>query len=185
MGREISQPKHLKIYLAYGLRTLRGLFAFTLRIIDGAEFVLRIIEGAEFVLRIEGGSVAAADPFESRCICRLISSGDGIPGVGVAPGFIFTFTFAGSGIPGVGVAPGRTVLAPVPITVLPFIMIGLLEIPAGRFEPLRFTGPTPTMFTPFAMFAFESTVEPQPESTPNVAARSVKSAMYLIIKSSY
>jgi hypothetical protein len=38
-------------------------------------------------------------------IWRRMVSGSGIPGVGVAPGFIILFASFGSGIPGVGVAP--------------------------------------------------------------------------------
>ena len=60
-----------------------------------------------------------------------ISSGDGIPGVGVAPGFA-GLIFEPSGIPGVGVAPFGT--APFEFTPGTFAgcCIGLAESPGGR-----------------------------------------------------
>lgn len=50
---------------------------------------------------------------EGFCIWRRSVAGSGIPGVGVAPGFIGFPNVFGSGIPGVGVAPfGITFIAP-------------------------------------------------------------------------
>ena len=72
----------------------------------------------------------------SPCICRRRVSGSGIPGVGVAPGFIFRFANLGSGIPGVGVAPfGRAVtpFAEIPGVVFADGGIGDMENSGGMF----------------------------------------------------
>ena len=72
-------------------------------------------------------------------ICRRSVSGSGIPGVGVAPGFIWTFTFAGS-MPGVGVGPFSTTLAwpggGMPGVDSPEGWIGIGCIPAGMLALL-------------------------------------------------
>ena len=67
-----------------------------------------------------------------------ISSGEGIPGVGVAPGFA-GLIFEPSGIPGVGVAPFGT--APFEFTPGTFAgcWIGLAESPGGRLAGSRLT----------------------------------------------
>ena len=101
----------------------------------------------------------------TRFICRRISSGEGIPGVGVAPGFGFTFTFAGSGMPGVGVAPGWPCVFEAGI--FPLKITGLFEIPGGRFAAFRLTAPMPAAFVPFA---FGSGVVPHAVKTMNVVA---------------
>ncbi len=74
-------------------------------------------------------------------ICRRSSSGEGIPGVGVTPGFIGFLSSAGLGIPGVGVAPFGTVigLAGIPGVGVPVIGTGLVESPGGRLLLSRVT----------------------------------------------
>lgn len=139
-------------------------------------FVLRIIPGPEFELRtvepFAGGIV-----FTTRFICRRISSGEGIPGVGVAPGFGFTFTFAGSGMPGVGVAPGCP--GTFEAGILPLKITGLFEIPGGRFVAFRLTVPMPG--GRFAAFAFGSGVVPQAVKTMNVVANNNNKEITFII----
>jgi len=62
-----------------------------------------------------------------------ISSGEGMPGVGVAPGLKGLRSSAGLGIPGVGVVPfGATAFALTPCTFAP-ICTGLAESPGGMF----------------------------------------------------
>jgi hypothetical protein len=83
-----------------------------------------------------------------------ISSGDGIPGVGVAPGFA-GLIFEPSGIPGVGVAPLGT--APFELTPGTFAgcCIGLAESPGGRFAGSRLTA-TGAAFVAVVFAAFEA-----------------------------
>ena len=62
-----------------------------------------------------------------------------MPGVGVAPGFIFLFASFGSGIPGVGVAPFGNVAIPfagIPGVTLADGGIGEVENSGGMFELL-------------------------------------------------
>lgn len=70
-------------------------------------------------------------------ICRRIVSVSGIPGVGVAPGFIGLFISFGSGIPGVGVAPLGAAFIACPGGGMPGVVfaeggIGLVESPGGK-----------------------------------------------------
>ena len=59
-----------------------------------------------FIIGVDGLSeVVAFGFFGGNPICLRISSGEGIPGVGVTPGFTFFLSSASLGIPGVGVAP--------------------------------------------------------------------------------
>jgi hypothetical protein len=94
-----------------------------------------------------------------RCICRRISSGLGMPGVGVAPGLNGFLKVAGSGIPGVGVAPFGMLFASrgsgMPGVLLPDGAIGLVDNPGGRLFASTFTLPVPTAELEFAL-AFES-----------------------------
>lgn len=81
--------------------------------------------------------VAAGDGVPSLgCIpiCLRISSGEGMPGVGVTPGFIGFLSSSGLGIPGVGVAPfGIDIgLAGIPGVGVPFNGTGLVDKPAGK-----------------------------------------------------
>lgn len=95
-------------------------------IVGGFDFIIGGLEFATFAL-------AGGLPSIFR-----ISSGDGIPGVGVAPGFA-GLIFEPSGIPGVGVAPFGT--APFELTPGTFAgcWIGLAESPGGRFAGSRLT----------------------------------------------
>jgi hypothetical protein len=83
--------------------------------------------------------------------CRRSSSGDGMPGVGVAPGLIGLFISAGSGMPGVGVVPRVTIFAAfaagIPGVGVPFSGRGLVEIPGGRFAGSTLTITAPFVFT--------------------------------------
>ena len=74
--------------------------------------------------------------FVLRCICLRISSGLGMPGVGVAPGLNAFFSWAGSGIPGVGVVPLGTLFTAsaegMPGVEFADGGIGLVDRPGGR-----------------------------------------------------
>ena len=64
-----------------------------------------------FFFIIGSGELSDADAFGffgGNPICFRISSGEGIPGVGVTPGFGFFLSSASLGMPGVGVAPFGT-----------------------------------------------------------------------------
>ena len=97
--------------------------------------------------------------FVLRCIWRRISSGLGIPGVGVAPGLNGFFNVSGSGIPGVGVPPfGKTFAAfgsGIPGVEFDDGAIGLVDKPGGRLLASTVTLPAPTAEFAFAFAEFE------------------------------
>jgi len=109
-----------------------------------------------FIIIVPSPSGGAA--FALRCICRLISSGVGMPGVGVAPGLNGFRRFAGSGMPGVGVAPFGTLFAAfgsgIPGVVFADGGIGLVDSPSGKWLASTATLPLPTPETEFE-FEFE------------------------------
>ena len=110
-------------------------------------------------------------------ICLRNSSGEGIPGVGVTPGFIGFFSSAGLGIPGVGVAPFGTVigLAGIPGVGVPVIGTGLVESPGGR---LLLSRVTERFVLPLALFAG---VEPQAANKTEAMIKDKISAIILNI----
>lgn len=97
--------------------------------------------GPDFIIGefdfIDGDAVLAFAPGLPSIL--RISSAEGIPGVGVAPGFIGLLIFDASGIPGVGVAP----LGTVPLELTPGTFagcwIGLAESPGGKLAGSRLT----------------------------------------------
>ena len=111
-------------------------------------------------------------------IIRLISSGEGMPGVGVRPGFIPFFSCSGLGIPGVGVVPFGSCVAP--FAEIPGALaggvIGSVESPGGRFALSRVTKLFALLFalTLAFRFALEFVAEPpQPANSPTVASKVV------------
>lgn len=104
-----------------------------------------------------------------------ISSGEGIPGVGVAPGFMGLLIFDGSGMPGVGVAPLGT--APFELTPGTFAgcWIGLAESPGGKLAGSRLTATGAAFAAGAALAAFAAVSEftvfaEPPQATENVVA---------------
>ena len=81
------------------------------------------------------------------------SSGEGIPGVGVAPGFRGFLSSSGLGIPGVGVAPfGSGVrLAGMPGVLFADGGSGLAERPGGMLAGSRFTAVLTMVFPLLAL----------------------------------
>ena len=110
-----------------------------------------------------------------RCICLLISSGLGIPGVGVAPGLNGFFRVSGSGIPGVGVPPfGNTFAAfgsGIPGVEFDDGAMGLVDNPGGRLFASTVTLPAPTFAFVFAAFEF---VSADPHAEIKIARNSKK-----------
>lgn len=120
-----------------------------------------------------GGGVPS---FGCMPICLRISSGDGIPGVGVTPGFIGFFISSGLGMPGVGVAPLGTLIgvAGIPGVGVPVIGTGLVDRPGGR---LLLSNVTAWLELTLALFAGAD-----PQAAKKVAAvKRRKSAKILII----
>lgn len=78
-----------------------------------------------------------------RPICRRSVSGSGIPGVGVAPGFIGFPSVFGSGMPGVGVPPFGAIAtwfaAGIPGVELAEGGSGLVESPGGMLAAFTVT----------------------------------------------
>jgi hypothetical protein len=120
--------------------------------------------GVAFFFIIIVSSALGGVAFALRCICRRISSGLGIPGVGVAPGLNGLFRFAGSGIPGVGVVPFGILFATfgsgIPGVVFVDGCIGLVERPSGKLLASTVTLPLPAFGFELA---FELTVDPSDE----------------------
>lgn len=76
----------------------------------------------------------------SPLICRLSSSGEGIPGVGVVPFFGPFFISSALGIPGVGVAPLGMFAITTGIPGAPtFVATGAALIPGGKLALSSFT----------------------------------------------
>jgi hypothetical protein len=104
-----------------------------------------------FLFIIIGESLLVAGRFTStlelRCSCLRSSSGLGIPGVGVAPGFMAFRSSSGLGIPGVGVAPLGTLLAfagsGIPGVEFDDGAIGLALNPGGKLLAFTATFPLP------------------------------------------
>ena len=97
-------------------------------------------------------------------ICRRISSGEGIPGVGVTPGFIAFLRSASLGMPGVGVTPFGilAITAGIPGVDAFEVGNGLVESPGGIFAGSIVIIVFVLVFAlPFAEFA--GTVPPQPK----------------------
>ena len=119
-----------------------------------------------------GGGVPA---FGCIPICLRISSSDGMPGVGVTPGFIGFFNSTSLGIPGVGVAPFGTLigLAGIPGVGVPVIGTGLVERPGGR---LLLSSVTARLALPLALF---DGVDPQ--AVNNTAAVNVSRSREILI----
>ena len=88
-----------------------------------------------FFFIIAGGAAFTFEPAGGLpLIIFFSSSGDGIPGVGVAPGLKGFFNSASLGIPGVGVPFGDFELAFASCALFaPFTITGLAEIPGGMF----------------------------------------------------
>lgn len=134
--------------------------------IIGCEFDF-IIGGLDFMPGVEAFALAPGLPSILR-----ISSAEGIPGVGVAPGFSGLFIFDGSGMPGVGVAPLGT--APLEFTPGTFAgcWIGLAESPGGRFAGSRLTATGAALeavaLPALDMFAFVVFASP-PHAIENIA----------------
>ena len=93
--------------------------------------------------------------------CLRNSSGDGIPGVGVAPGFFGLFSSASLGIPGIGVAPRGSAVTVGGIPAAEFVVIGtgLPDSPGGIFAGSIFTAVLTTTLLAFALFALFTEVE--------------------------
>ncbi len=88
-----------------------------------------------FFFIIGTSDVAEFDVLSGVPICLRSSSGEGIPGVGVTPGFTGFFSSSGLGIPGVGVAP-----------------FGILAITAGMPGVDAFDGGTGEVESPGGRF---------------------------------
>jgi len=122
---------------------------------------------AGFILFIMGTSFpgGAVLMFAGLAIIRFISSGEGIPGVGVRPGLIPFFNCSGLGMPGVGVVPFG-------IWIEPFEGIpgafaggetGCTDSPGGKLALSRVTAtPVLTFELLFIEFAFDVDEPPHP-----------------------
>ena len=104
--------------------------------------------GVAFFFIIIWSSASGGVALALRCIWRRISSGLGIPGVGVAPGLKGLRRFAASGMPGVGVVPFGMLFASlgsgIPGVVFVDGGIGLVERPSGKLLATTATFPLPT-----------------------------------------
>ncbi len=117
-------------------------------------------------------------------ICLRISSGEGIPGVGVTPGFIGFFISAGLGMPGVGVAPfGRlATVAGMPGVEAFDGGIGEVDNPGGRFAGSILTAPLLLLLLFELLFA--GAEPPQPNAVIDVTNKPALINLLNIIKAS-
>jgi len=114
----------------------------------------------------------------SPLIIRLISSGDGIPGVGVAPFLTPFFISASLGIPGVGVAPFGIFAITVGMPGAPaFVAIGAALSPGGKLLLSSLTSVADLFEFEFAFDA----VEPPHDMAIAVAIKRIKRAKIRII----
>jgi len=117
-----------------------------------------------------GGAIPLTFGRSSPCICLRNVSGSGMPGVGVAPGLIFTFASFGSGIPGVGVAPfGRLGT--------PFEGIPTVELAEGGIGEVENSGPTLALIfvtTTFdVVFEFVCGLDPQAKTKHEITNKAI------------
>jgi len=138
----------------------------------GSLFAFFIIGVSDFASG--GGGIPV---FGCWLIWRRISSGEGIPGVGVTPGFMPFLSSSGLGIPGVGVAPLGTAvgLAGIPGVDASVIGTGLVDNPGGR---LLLSSLTAVLPLELALFAG---AEPHAAKSDTVTKKT-SSVVILIIK---
>lgn len=134
------------------------------------------IMGASF----PGGAVFILAGF---AIIRLISSGDGIPGVGVRPGLIPFFNFSGLGMPGVGVVPvgrGTAPLAEIPGAFAAGVT-GWIDRPGGKFALSSVTPVVVLAFVFELRLAFELTGDMLPHPAKSMLNRTIEGIKALVI----
>ncbi len=121
--------------------------------LPGSGLLLFIIGGTDFMPGVDALAFVPGLPSILR-----ISSAEGMPGVGVAPGFNGLLSFDASGIPGVGVAPLGT--APLEFTPGTFAgcWIGLAERPGGKLAGSKLTA-TGAAFDELVAFAAVAALE--------------------------
>jgi len=96
-----------------------------------------------------------------------ISSAEGMPGVGVVPGFAAFFISAGLGIPGVGVVDLLALVAFADV-------IGLADRPGGIFAGSNFAGVTAFMFVFALGFDAEFARLSPPHAVASETAQTIK-----------
>jgi hypothetical protein len=143
--------------------------------------LLFIIGGVLVFFFIIGGAFTSEPEAGLPLIIFLSSSGEGMPGVGVAPGLNGFLSSASLGMPGVGVPFGNFEFAAAPGAPFAFVITGLAEMPGGMFAGSSFTS------AGFAFeFAFAEAVEfddappPQPNKN-NVNRKNEKIMKFLNI----
>ena len=135
-------------------------------------FIIGTSDDAEFVA------------FGGVPICLRNSSGVGIPGVGVTPGFMGFFISAGLGMPGVGVAPFGTLAT---VAGMPGVDafdggIGEVDNPGGRFAGSILTAPLLLLLL-FELL-FTGAEPPQPNAVTDAANKPAVINFLNILKAS-